>query len=72
VKRLFRHEPSVWVLWVICVALLVATPFALADMGVWVLMLDPELLAAIAFAGIALAGSSVRHAFVQVTRRFRG
>jgi len=61
----------VWLIWAVCVVLLVATPFALADMGVWVLMLDPELLAAIAFAGIGLAGSSVRHTFAQLARRFR-
>jgi hypothetical protein len=70
-RGLLRHEPRVWLLWAIGAALLIAAPFALADPAVLVLLLDPELLAAIAFAGIALAGSSVRHAFAWLTARSR-
>jgi hypothetical protein len=68
-RRLHRHEPKVWLLWAIGAALLIATPFALADPAVWMLLLDPELVAAIALGGLALVGGSFRHALAQLTAR---
>jgi hypothetical protein len=55
-KRLFGHNLGVWLLWVIGAAILLSAPMAIADPGIWMLVLDPELLALM----IAVALASVR------------
>lgn len=50
-----RHERRVWLLWAIGAAVLLATPFALADPATLIFVLDPELLALVVMVGIALA-----------------
>jgi hypothetical protein len=54
---LSRHEPRVWLLWALATAVIVVTPFALADPALWALILDPELLAVVALAAIGLCRS---------------
>lgn len=52
-KPLLGHPLSIWLLWALGAALLLSAPMALADPGIWMLVLDPELLAlmiAVAFA----------------------
>jgi hypothetical protein len=49
-----RHEPRVWLPWALATAVIAAAPLALADRAAWALVLDPELLAVAAVAGIVL------------------
>ena len=59
-RSLFRrHERRVWVLWAIGVLVLVATPYALSDPALWILVADPELLALAALVGVALLRESL-------------
>ena len=60
VAALRRHRLRVWLLWALGAAALLAVPFALADPAVWLLVLDPELLALLVVSGAALLGETAR------------
>jgi hypothetical protein len=49
-----RHRPRVWLLWAAGTILLLASQLAIADPGVLMFVLDPELLALIVASSIAL------------------
>jgi hypothetical protein len=52
-RKVRGHAMAVWLLWALGAAILLSAPMAIADPGVWMLVVDPELLAlmiAIAFA----------------------
>ena len=53
-----RHPAKVWLVWALGAVVLLATPLALADPAMWLLVLDPELLAIVAAAGLALFRAS--------------
>ena len=49
-----RHSVRVWLLWAVGTAVVLALSFAVADPGLVVLALDPELIALIVLSSIAL------------------
>ena len=52
-RKVRGHAVGVWLLWALGAVILLSAPMAIADPGVWMLVVDPELLAlmiAIAFA----------------------
>ena len=53
-----RHSPRVWMLWVVGATAALAVSFALADPGLLVLALDPELIALIVLSSLALLRAS--------------
>lgn len=60
-----RHSLSTWLLWLIVVAVLVATPFAFLDPASWVFALDPELAAIV----VLLGATAVRSGALRLLRR---
>ena len=66
-----RHPAWVWALWTVGAAALLATPFALADPGLLLLVLDPELLALATLAGLALVRESASAVRAALSRRAR-
>jgi len=60
-----RHSLRTWVLWLILVTVLIATPFALLDPAAWVFALDPELAAIV----VLLGATAVRSGALRLLRR---
>lgn len=73
-RRIRGHAVAVWLLWALGAAILLSAPMAIADPGVWMLIVDPELLAlmiAIAFAaariGVRLWAAQAATAVTRLT-----
>jgi hypothetical protein len=60
-----RHSVRTWLLWLVAIAVLIATPFAFLDPAAWLFALDPELAAAV----VLLGAAAVRAAGLRLLRR---
>jgi hypothetical protein len=60
-----RHSLRTWLLWLVAVAVLIATPFAFFDPAAWVFVLDPELAAIV----VLLGATAVRSGALRLLRR---
>jgi hypothetical protein len=60
-----RHSLRTWLLWLVAVAVLIATPFAFFDPAAWVFVLDPELAAVV----VLLGATAVRSGALRLLRR---
>lgn len=74
-RKVRGHAVTVWLLWALGAIILLSAPMAIADPGVWMLVVDPELLAlmiAIAFAaariGLRLWTAQAAAGLLRLTR----
>jgi hypothetical protein len=75
-RKVRGHAIGIWLLWALGAVMLLSAPMAIADPGVWMLIVDPELLAlmiAVAFAaariGVRLWAMQAVAAAGRLTRR---
>jgi hypothetical protein len=54
-RKVRGHAVSIWLLWALGAVILLSAPMAIADPGVWMLIVDPELLALMIAVAIAAA-----------------
>ena len=60
-----QHSLRTWLLWLVAVAVLIATPFAFFDPAAWLFVLDPELAAIV----VLLGAATVRAGALRLLRR---
>jgi hypothetical protein len=60
-----QHSLRTWLLWLVAVAVLIATPFAFLDPAAWLFLLDPELAAIV----VLLGATAVRAGALRLLRR---
>lgn len=59
-RKVRGHALGVWLLWALGAVVLLSAPMAIADPGVWMLIVDPELLAVMIAVAFAAARIGVR------------
>lgn len=68
-RRLLGRPLWVWSLWLLGALVVVATPMALTEPGMWSYLLDPELVALMVAVGLRYTGLQLRMALLPFRRR---